>query len=104
MVKLLRHVVLLKFKDDAKSEDVKICHDAFCAVGKNISCIKSFENGTNISKEGLDQGFTHCYLITFETEKDRDTYLQHQEHKSLEHLVDKHLEKVVVVDYWTQDA
>ena len=39
--------------------------------------IIEFEWGTNISPENLDQGFTHCFLVTFNNAKDRDAYLPH---------------------------
>ncbi|CAF1205944.1 unnamed protein product [Didymodactylos carnosus] len=100
--KLLRHVVLLKFKDDIKSSDLKNLEDSFCALEKKISSIKSFECGQNISKEGLSQGFTHCYLLTFTNEQDRDEYLVHPEHKAFVELISSHMEKALVVDYWNQ--
>ncbi|CAF1349240.1 unnamed protein product [Didymodactylos carnosus] len=98
--KLLRHVVLLKFKDDTKSNDLKNVEDAFCELENKISCIKSFECGQNVSKEGLSQGFTHCYLLTFRNEQDRDEYLVHPEHKAFVKLLTPYKEKGLVIDYW----
>jgi hypothetical protein len=100
--KLLRHVVLFKFKSTATPDDVKKIVQAFGELPKKISEIHSFEWGTDVSPEGKSQGFTHCFLVTFKTEKDRDIYLPHAAHKEFVGIVRPHLDGVLVVDYWTQ--
>lgn len=100
----LRHVVLFKFKDSSSDEDVRRMNDAFLALPSAIPEIKDFEWGINNSPEGLDQGFTHCYLITFNSEEDRDSvYLPHPAHVAFVEGLQPHLEKVFVVDYWAKD-
>ena len=74
--RLLRHVVLFKFKDNATPDDIKKVEEAFRALPSIISEIKSFEWGTNNSPEKINDGFTHCFFVTFASEKDRDAYLQ----------------------------
>ena len=100
--KLLRHVVLFKFKDSSSASDVKKVEDAFAGLAKKISLIKQFEWGTNNSPENLNQGLTHCFLATFASEKDRDAYLVHPEHKAFVEILMPHLDKATVVDYWTK--
>jgi Stress responsive A/B Barrel Domain len=100
--KVLRHVVLFKFKDDAKPEDVKKVEQAFVALKEKIKLIKDFEWGTNSSPEGLNQGLTHCFLATFASDKDRDDYLVHPDHKAFVTILLPHLDKATVVDYWTE--
>lgn len=97
---LLRHVVLFKFKDDSKPGDVKGVEDAFRALSGKISLIKDFEWGTNNSPEKLNQGLTHCFLVSFNNEKDRDDYLVHSAHKEFVEILKPHLDKVTVIDYW----
>lgn len=97
----LRHVVLFKFKETATPEDIKSVEDAFAALPAKISEIKGFEFGTNNSPEGLDKGFTHCFLLTFDSEEDRAIYLPHPDHKKFGEALGPHLEDVLVVDYWT---
>ncbi len=101
MNKTLRHVVLFKFKDASSAEDVKKVEEAFKDLPSKISEIKAFEWGTNNSPEGLNQGLTHCFLLTFESEADRDAYLIHPDHQEFGKLVGQHLDKVTVVDYWS---
>ncbi len=101
--KLLRHVVLFQFKDSVTEEQVKEVEDAFAALPKKIDVIHGFEFGTNNSPEGLAQDFTHCFFVTFKSEKDRDAYLPHAAHQEFVKLVKPRLEKVLVVDYWAQE-
>jgi hypothetical protein len=99
---LLRHVVLFKFKDESSEEEIQKVVDAFMALKSKISEIEDVEWGTNNSPEGLDQGFTHCFLVSFKTEEDRDTYLPHPEHRAFVEVLGPHLDKVLVVDYWAK--
>jgi len=100
--KVLRHVVLFKFKDAATPEDVKKIEDAFGALADKISLIKDYEWGTNSSPENLNQGLTHCFLVTFASDKDRDDYLVHPDHKAFVEVLLPYLDKATVVDYWAQ--
>ena len=99
--KVLRHVVLFKFKDGTSAEDIKKIEEAFNALPSKIKEIKSFEWGLNNSPENINQGFTHCYFLTFKSEEDRAIYLPHPDHKAFGQIVGPHLDKVLVVDYWT---
>lgn len=98
----LRHVVLFKFKDDAKPADVKKVEDAFRALSGKIKTIKAFEWGTNVSPENLNQGLTHCFFVTFASDKDRDDYLVHPDHKAFVEILRPVLDKATVVDYWAK--
>lgn len=100
--KVLRHVVLFKFKDTSTEEDIKKIEEAFRALPTKIKSIQSLEWGTNNSPEKLNQGLTHCFFLTFKSEKDRDEYLVHPDHKVFGALVGSQLDKVTVVDYWVQ--
>ena len=100
--KMLRHVVLFKFKDSATPEQVKQVENAFLALPSKIKEIKGIEWGTNNSPENLNEGLTHCFFLSFNSEKDRDVYLPHPDHKAFGAILKPYLDKVVVVDYWTK--
>jgi len=100
--KVLRHVVLFKFTDTSTSEEVKKVEDAFNGLAGKINLIKGYEWGTNSSPENLNQGLTHCFFVTFHSDKDRDDYLVHPDHQAFVEVLKPHLEKVTVVDYWTK--
>ena len=99
----LRHIVLFKFKDSSTPEDVARIVAAFRGLPAKIEEIAGFEWGTDVSPEGKAQGFTHCFLLTFASAADRDAYLPHPAHKEFVALLGPHIDKVCVVDYWTQE-
>ncbi len=102
--KVLRHVVLFSFKPTSTVGDIQQVEQAFAALPSQIDEIIDFEWGTDVSVEGKAQGFTHCFFVTFRDAAGRDAYLPHPAHQAFGHLLRPHLEKVLVLDYWTQGA
>ena len=98
----LRHVVAFKFKDGTTKEQIKQVEDAFRDLPKKIKQIKGYEWGTNISQENRNKGCTHCFILTFNSEKDRDTYINHPAHKEFGKIVGPVLGDVFVIDFWTE--
>ena len=98
--KQLRHVVLFKFKEGTTQEDIARVEEAFAALPVKIPEIVDFEWGTNNSPEGLSRGFTHCFLLTFDSEEARAVYLPHPEHKAFGQTAGQFIDNVLVVDYW----
>jgi hypothetical protein len=99
---LLRHVVLFNFKDSTDAIKLQEIENAFAALPSKISEIKDFEWGINNSPEGLDKGLSHCFLVTFGSEEDREKYLPHPAHQEFVTLIGPYVEDVTVVDYWTK--
>ena len=98
----LQHVVCFKFRGTASTEDIKKVEVAFEELKHKIPQIGSLEWGTNVSQEHKDKGFTHCFVLSFKSEKDRDTYINHAEHKAFGKLVGPVLEDVFVIDFWAK--
>lgn len=98
----LRHVVCFKFKESASKKQIDELVQAFGDLKGKIKEMKTFEWGTNVSPEQHDKGFTHCFISTFKTAKDRDTYLVHPAHKEFVKLVPPIVDDVFVVDFWAQ--
>jgi hypothetical protein len=99
----LQHVVCFKFKSTATAEDIKKVEEAFQALKGKIPQIVTLEWGTNVSKEKKDKGFTHCFILTFKSEEDRDTYVGHPHHKAFGKIVGPVLDDVFVIDFWSKD-
>ena len=99
----LFHVVSFKFKASASADDIKKVEVAFKALKDKIPQIKSLEWGTNVSPEKLNKGFTHCWVLTFTSDKDRDAYLVHPEHKAFGQNLGPVLEDVFVIDFQARD-
>jgi hypothetical protein len=98
--RVLRHIVMYKFKDSTTPEQVQQVVDAFAQLPKKIHAVIGFEHGTNVSKEGKSEGFTHVFVVTFKDEVGREAYLKHPAHDAYVQVVKDKREKVVVLDYW----
>jgi len=100
--KLLRHIVLFKFKENADPAAITKVEEAFVALPGKVTEVRDFEWGLNNSSEGLNKGMTHCFTVTFNSEQDRAVYLPHPDHLAFVELLDDVLDDLVVVDYWTK--
>lgn len=99
--KLLRHVVLFKFKEGTPADQIQAIVDGFAALPGKIDTVAGFECGTDVSVEGKSDGFTHGFVVTFRDEAGRAAYLPHPAHQEFVKLVGPCVEKVLVFDYWT---
>lgn len=99
---VLRHVVLFKFKDGTSSQQIREVENAFCALPGKIDAICDFEWGTDVSIENRQDGFTHCFVLTFRNEAGRSEYIPHPAHREFGKILGPHLDKVLVIDYWTR--
>ena len=99
----LQHVVCFKFKSTATPQDLKKVEKAFQGLKGKIPQIVALEWGTNVSKEKKDKGFTHCFILSFKSEKDLDAYIVHSEHKAFGKIVGPLLDDVFVIDFWAKD-
>lgn len=98
----LYHVVSFKFKADAGKDKIDNVISAFRDLKAKIPAIQEFSWGTNVSPEKHDKGFTHAFILSFNSEKDRDTYLVHPDHQAFGKIVGPVLADVFVIDYWAQ--
>ena len=91
--KVLRHVVMFGFNDNLTEQQVQEIEEAFCALPSQIEEVKGFEWGTDCSPEGLQQGQTHCFFLTFHSDKDSKVFCQEcrlilkQEKHNLHYLI-----------------
>ena len=74
---MLYHVVSLKFKESASPAQIAEVETAFAGLKEKVPGIASLHWGTNVSPEQHSHGYTHCFVLTFPGEKERDAYLIH---------------------------
>ncbi|TNJ45320.1 Dabb family protein [Tamlana fucoidanivorans] len=98
----LKHIVHLKYKEDAPKEKVEEAVQAFVDLKNKIPAIAKFEWGVNDSTEGHDKGLTHSFVITFKDEHAREQYLFHEAHIALINNYAPFFADAVVMDYWTE--
>lgn len=78
---MIRHIVLVKFKNNISNAEIQAVFKALDDLRKSIPEIISYSWGEYRSKEGLNKGFTHSFVMKFKDENARDIYLNHPEHK-----------------------
>ena len=101
--KVLRHLVMYKFREDLTPAQLQEVIDTFLSLEKSVDEVVSIEHGVNVSPEGKSEGLTHAFLVTFKDEKGRDAYLVHPAHQRYVDVAKNRREKVVVFDYWTAE-
>ena len=98
-----RHVVLLKFQASATPDVVKSIEAAFRDLCSTLGFVRDFEWGINSSPEPLNNGFTHCFIVTFDDPAGRDDYLPHPLHQEFcKTYLEPNVEHVCVMDFHTQ--
>lgn len=99
---ILRHVVMFGWDKGVDSNYLNKVINAFRALPSKINLIKGFEYGTNNSPENLNKGLNYCFLLSFNSEADRDAYLIHPDHKAFVASLKPSPTAVTVFDYWVK--
>jgi hypothetical protein len=95
----IQHMVLLKFKPEVTAEKITQLFDLLGTLQQSISGISYYSGGPYSSTEGLNQGYTHGFLMTFESIPARDTYLPHPEHEKVKTALLPCLDSVIAFDF-----
>lgn len=96
----LRHLVLFTFHPHLSAQQVEDAVLRFTALGRELPEVLGFEYGQNISHEGLDRGYQHCFLLTFRDEPARDHYLLDPLHQGFVDFIGPLLANVCVLDFF----
>ncbi|MSR63524.1 MAG: Dabb family protein [Planctomycetes bacterium] len=80
---MIHHLVLLRFKKDAKKPAIAALFAELVALQQKIPGILSFAGGPYSSPEGFNKGYTHGFAMVFKDAKSRDAYLPHPEHEKV---------------------
>lgn len=98
---LLRHIVIITFKDDARVDSIKALDNLYSSLSKN-AMVKDFEMGVNVSPR--DSGIVkHVYVTTFASKDDMDNYRKLPEYQQLFKTSLPISSDVTVVDYWANE-
>lgn len=98
----LRHVVAFKFKPQVSLDQQQKATQEFYGLQKKIPQIIEFEGGPDLYVDQKKGKFTHCFIVTLNSEQDLAIYGAHPDHKAFSKGVDPLLAEVMVVDYWTE--
>ena len=98
----LRHLVLFSFCPDLTSEAVAEAVERFSDLAASIEEVRCYEWGNEVSPEGLAQGYTHCFLLSFDDAAGRDRYLVHPLHLAFVDSIRPLLTQALVADFVDQ--
>ena len=96
---MIRHVVLFQWKAGTSQATVDEAFRALAGLKGIIPGLQTFEGGPYSSPEGLNQGYTHGFIMTFTDAASRDAYLPHPEHERAKAVIVPHLAGVVAFDF-----
>ncbi|NWK55291.1 Dabb family protein [Verrucomicrobiaceae bacterium N1E253] len=96
---MTRHFGVFQFKADITQEQIYACFEALVDLQNKIPGLQSVEHGPYQSDEGLNDGFTHGFIMTFDSPEARDAYLPHPDHLKVVDLIQPKLERLVVFDF-----
>lgn len=97
----LKHALFLKFKPDVTKEQIDSAVQAIEQLAAKCDAVKAFEWGTNNSPEKFDDGFTHCFMFTFDDMAGLKKYADMPERGEVVAKVQEVAEKARLFDYWT---
>jgi len=95
----VKHIALLKFKDGTAQEQIDKVFEDLMDLSDTIPGIEDYVSGPNNSPEGLDQGYTHGFVMTFENAGARDAYLSHADHQRFQKAALEVVGSVIVFDF-----
>lgn len=95
---MVRHFGVFKFKAAISEKQIAECFLTMKDMVGRIPGLLEMEHGPYNGNEGLNEDFTHGFIMTFDTPESRDAYLPHPLHEKVKELVVPKLERVVVFD------
>jgi hypothetical protein len=78
---MIRHIVLLKFRDDILAAERQAIYDDLRALKGHLDIV-AMSFGRNVSPEGLGRGYDDGFTMDFRDAAARDAYLADSAHKA----------------------
>jgi len=94
-----KHITLLKFKEGTSQEKIDKVFEELLDLSETLPGIEDYVSGPNNSPEGLTQGFTHGFVMTFENAAARDAYVPHPDHERVKATLQPHIDSAIVFDF-----
>jgi hypothetical protein len=96
---MLQHIALARFKAGVGDDRIRHCFEEIGRLKELVPGLVDYSWGANHSPEGLSQGFTHAFVMTFQNVAARDAYLMDPAHEKAKQLILQIVEAAVVIDY-----
>jgi hypothetical protein len=95
----VKHIALFKFKEGTAQEYIDQVWDQLLELSESIDGIEDYVGGPNNSPEGLSEGFTHGFVMTFRDTAARDAYVAHPDHERFKTGVLPSIESIAIFDF-----
>lgn len=95
----VQHMVMVRFKPNVPATEIDQIIGTLRDFWSRTAGITYYAGGPYASKEGLNQGYTHGFLVTFASPDARDAYLRHPEHERLVADILPKLDGVLAFDF-----
>lgn len=95
----VKHFGVFAFKADVTPAEIATCFREMAGMVGRIPGLLDVHHGPYDSPEGLNDGFTHGFIMTFASPAARDAYLPHPEHERVKAIVVPRLARVLVFDF-----
>lgn len=99
----IRHVVLVRFKRNLPQLQIEGVAAHFKMLPKKIDSIVSAESGSNISRERMNDRYTHCFTVTFADEAARDAFVEHPSRAAFMSVLRPKADRFILFDYANGD-
>ena len=80
---MVDHLVLFRFRTEVSQQQITLLFKELRGLASVIDGICDFRGGAYSSPEGLNQGFSHGFVMTFQSAAARDAYLPHPAHQQV---------------------
>jgi len=97
----VKHFGVFEFLPEITSAQIDECFSEMNGMVGKIPGLLDFKYGPYQSDEGLNDGYTHGFIMTFASASARDAYLPHPEHERVRQIVAPRLQRLVVFDFAT---
>lgn len=78
---MVDHLVLFRFRTEVNQQEITLLFEELRDLASQVDGICGFRGGAYRSPEGLNQGFSHGFVMTFQSAAARDAYLPHPAHQ-----------------------
>lgn len=95
----IKHMVILKFKPEVPKAVIDDLFGDLAGLQAKIPGILDFSGGPYSSHEGLNDGYTHGFVMTFTDAAARDAYLPHPDHETVKSAIIPNIDSVIAFDF-----
>ncbi len=95
----MKHVVLLQFKPEVAPDQIERIFLNLEGLQDKINGVLDFTCGPYSSDEGLNQSYTHGFIMTFVDSAARDAYLPHPDHEIVKQSILPLVDGVCAFDF-----